>query len=225
MSEQSMRGHAFINPEKMIILLWVYSLISLTIIITLAVQLYAVMNPLVAIPKFTEAVESEGMSHSFVSLVNRVFFVIVLLSTVFVFAGNYILTFFGISVTSLKIAGGIILLAVAIDTLITGHKPERIEAGDLIVVPIATPLIIGPGTMTSLILFSGMYGITNVLISSYIACILVYFTLLLSVAILRLLGPTFVNGLGKFMSLIIASFAIQMLLSGVSSYIEDFLSS
>ncbi|MEM0112790.1 MAG: MarC family protein, partial [Fervidicoccaceae archaeon] len=117
--------------------------ISQDSIIPIVVQLYAVMNPLVAIPKFLEVVEStEG---SFFRMVNRVFFAILLLTTLFVLGGNYILSIFGISLSSLKIAGGIILLSVAIDTLITGHKPEKVETGDLIVVPIATPLIVGPG--------------------------------------------------------------------------------
>ncbi|MGC9187075.1 MAG: MarC family protein [Fervidicoccaceae archaeon] len=190
--------------------------------VSIVVQLYAVMNPLVAIPKFLEVVEfSEG---GFMRTVNRVFLTIILLNFVFVLGGNYILSIFGISLSSLKIAGGIILLAVAIDTLITGHKPEKVETGDLIVVPIATPLIVGPGTMTTLILLSGLKGITMTLISSLIACFLVYLTLLISTFISRLLGPTFINGLGKFMSLIIASFAVEMLLSGFQAYYPQLLS-
>lgn len=190
--------------------------------VSIVVQLYAVMNPLVAIPKFLEVVEfSEG---GFMRTVNRVFLSIILLNFVFVLGGNYILSIFGISLSSLKIAGGIILLAVAIDTLITGHKPEKVETGDLIVVPIATPLIVGPGTMTTLILLSGLKGITMTLISSLIACFLVYLTLLISTFISRLLGPTFINGLGKFMSLIIASFAVEMLLSGFQAYYPQLLS-
>ncbi|MEM0020974.1 MAG: MarC family protein [Fervidicoccaceae archaeon] len=194
--------------------------ISQDSIIPIVVQLYAVMNPLVAIPKFLEVVEStEG---SFFRMVNRVFFAILLLTTLFVLGGNYILSIFGISLSSLKIAGGIILLSVAIDTLITGHKPEKVETGDLIVVPIATPLIVGPGTMTTLILLSGLKGIAATLLSSFLACFLVYLTLLASTFLSRLLGPTFVNGLGKFMSLIIASFAIEMLLGGLQSYFPKF---
>ncbi|MGC9114631.1 MAG: MarC family protein [Fervidicoccaceae archaeon] len=190
--------------------------------VSIVVQLYAVMNPLVAIPKFLEVVEfAEG---GFMRTVNRVFLSIILLNFVFVLGGNYILSIFGISLSSLKIAGGIILLAVAIDTLITGHKPEKVETGDLIVVPIATPLIVGPGTMTTLILLSGLKGITMTLISSLIACFLVYLTLLISTFISRLLGPTFINGLGKFMSLIIASFAVEMLLSGFQAYYPQLLS-
>ncbi|MBE9391011.1 MarC family protein [Fervidicoccus fontis] len=197
-----------------------YMNISASEIIVLSLQLYAVMNPLVAIPKFTDLVES-NQREGFFSITNKVFLTILFLSTIFVLAGGYILSFFGISYYSLKIAGGIILLTVAIDTLTTGHKPKEVETGDLIVVPIATPLIIGPGTMTSLIIFGELHGIINTLLAAYLSCFFVYLTLIVSIALLRLLGPTFINGLGKFMSLIIASFAIQMLLSGFYGYIIE----
>jgi len=196
--------------------------LSIGLIISIAVQLYAVMNPLVAIPKFLEVVESsEG---KFMKIVNRVFFAILLLNIIFILGGNYILNIFGISLSSLKIAGGIILLSVAIDTLITGHKPEKVETGDVIVVPIATPLIVGPGTMTTLILLSGLRGVIITTASSLLACTLVYLTLLTSTFISRLLGPTFINGLGKFMSLIIASFAVEMLLGGLQGYFPNLFS-
>jgi len=193
--------------------------LSIGLIISIAVQLYAVMNPLVAIPKFLEVVESsEG---DFMKIVNRVFLTILLLNIIFILGGNYILNIFGISLSSLKIAGGIILLSVAIDTLITGHKPEKVETGDVIVVPIATPLIVGPGTMTTLILLSGLRGVAITTAASLMACTLVYLTLLTSTFISRLLGPTFINGLGKFMSLIIASFAVEMLLGGLQGYFPN----
>jgi len=196
--------------------------LSVGLIISIAVQLYAVMNPLVAIPKFLEVVESsEG---KFMKIVNRVFLTILLLNIIFILGGNYILNIFGISLSSLKIAGGIILLSVAIDTLITGHKPEKVETGDVIVVPIATPLIVGPGTMTTLILLSGLRGVVITTASSLLACSLVYLTLLTSTFISRLLGPTFINGLGKFMSLIIASFAVEMLLGGLQGYFPNLFS-
>jgi multiple antibiotic resistance protein len=196
--------------------------LDLVFALSTAIQLYAVMNPLVAIPKFLEVLEeTQG---SFMRTVNRVALTIVLLTTIFILGGNYILTIFGISLPSLKIAGGIILLSVAIDTLITGHKPEKVETGDVLVVPIATPLIVGPGTMTTLILLSGVNGVFQTMVATYIACFLVYLTLLASTFVSRLLGPTFVNGLGKFMSLIIASFAIEMFIGGLQSYFPQLFS-
>ncbi|MCS7108413.1 MAG: MarC family protein [Sulfolobales archaeon] len=189
-------------------------MVDINVILGLSVQLYAIMDPIAAIPQFMRILESLTTDEAKKIVVKTSLAIFVLL-TLFTLGGNYILMLFGISITSLKIAGGIILMAVALDTLITGHKPSKIEVGEYIIVPLATPLIVGPGTMTLLIISTGVYGVGSTLISAYIAFTAVYLTLKLSPHILRLVGATFVNGLGRFMSLIIASFAAEMLLRGV----------
>ncbi len=188
-------------------------------IMGLVVQLYAIMDPIAALPQLLRVAESLNPS-DVKALINKVSLTVLVLLTVFTLGGNYILMVFGISITSLKVAGGVILMAVALDTLITGHKPSKIEIGEYAVVPLATPLIVGPGTMTLLIMSTGIYGLLNTLVAAYIAFIGIYITLRFSSQIVRLLGPTFVNGLGRFMSLIIASFAAEMLLKGVKEFVE-----
>jgi len=172
------------------------------------------MDPIAALPQFMRILESLSAS-DIKSAISRTSLAVFMLLTAFTLCGNYILMLFGISITSLKIAGGVILMAVALDTLITGHKPSKIEVGEFIIVPLATPLIVGPGTMTLLIVSTGVYGMVSTLVAAYIAFIGVYLTLRLSSQILKLVGPTFVNGLGRFMSLIIASFAVEMLIGGI----------
>jgi len=189
-------------------------LFDLNVILGLSVQLYAIMDPIAALPQFMRILESLSAS-DIKSAISRTSLAVFMLLTAFTLCGNYILMLFGISITSLKIAGGVILMAVALDTLITGHKPSKIEVGEFIIVPLATPLIVGPGTMTLLIVSTGVYGMVSTLVAAYIAFIGVYLTLRLSSQILKLVGPTFVNGLGRFMSLIIASFAVEMLIGGI----------
>jgi len=189
-------------------------LFDINLLLSLSVQLYAIMDPIAAIPQFMRVLEDVEES-DIKKIVNKTGIAIFSLLTIFTLFGNYILNLFGISISSLRVAGGVILMGVALDTLITGHKPSKVEVGEYVIVPLATPLIVGPGTMTLLIVSTGVYGVLTTLIAAYIAFIAVYITLLLSPIILRLTGPTFVNGLGRFMSLIIASFAVEMLVSGV----------
>lgn len=192
---------------------------DINVILGLSVQLYAIMDPIAALPQFMRILESLSAS-DIKSAISRTSLAVFTLLTAFTLCGNYILMLFGISITSLKIAGGVILMAVALDTLITGHKPSKIEVGEFIIVPLATPLIVGPGTMTLLIVSTGVYGMVSTLVSAYIAFIGVYLTLRLSSQILKLVGPTFVNGLGRFMSLIIASFAVEMLIGGIKELLS-----
>ncbi|MEM4519218.1 MAG: MarC family protein [Sulfolobales archaeon] len=189
-------------------------MLDVNVILGLSVQLYAIMDPIAALPQFMRILDSLSTS-DVKNVISKTSIAIFALLTIFTLCGNYILMLFGISITSLKIAGGIILMAVALDTLITGHKPSKIEVGEYVIVPLATPLIVGPGTMTLLIVSTGVYGMASTLVSAYIAFIAVHLTLRLSSQILKLVGATFVNGLGRFMSLIIASFAVEMLLGGV----------
>ncbi|ADM27104.1 multiple antibiotic resistance (MarC)-related protein [Ignisphaera aggregans DSM 17230] len=188
--------------------------IDISIIITLSVQIFAIMDPLAALPPLIEVIADLKPSDAR-RMINRAAIAIFILLTLFSIAGGIILSIFGLSISSLKIAAGVILMATAIDTLITGHKPEKINVGEYIIVPIATPLIVGPGTMTLLITASRLYGIINTLIAAYIAFIATYIILLISQNIVRLTGTTFVNGIGRFMSIIIASFAVEMFVSGI----------
>ncbi|MEM0501216.1 MAG: MarC family protein [Ignisphaera sp.] len=194
-------------------------MIDLRITIWLSIQLFAIMDPLAAIPALLDIVSSLD-SREATRLINKASIAIFLLLTIFTTIGGYILIAFGISISSLKIAAGIILMATAIDTLITGHKPERIRVGEYVIVPIATPLIVGPGTMTLLITSSRLYGVLSTLMASYMAFVYTYVVLRFSRRIARLAGETFIHGLGRFMSIIIASFAVEMFIGGIEEFIS-----
>lgn len=187
-------------------------------VIWLSIQLFAIMDPLAAVPALLE-VTSPLDGKEAARLINRASIAIFLLLTIFSTIGGYILLVFGISISSLRMAAGVILMATAIDTLITGHKPEKIRVGEYLIVPIATPLIVGPGTLTLLITSSRLYGILNTLIASYTAFIYTYIVLRFSSKITRLTGETFIHGLGRFMSIIIASFAVEMFIGGVKELV------
>jgi len=188
-------------------------------ILGLSVQIFAIMDPLAALPTLMTVIEPLS-ADEVRRIVNRASLAVLLLLVIFSVAGGIILQAFGISLTSLRIAAGVILMAIAVDTLITGHKPEKIEAGEYVIVPIATPLIVGPGTMTLLIASSRVYGIPSTLIAALIAFIPTYLLLRFSQMIVRVVGKTFIHGMGRFMSIIIASFAAEMFIEGVRGLIQ-----
>lgn len=190
-----------------------------SIIAPLSIQLFAIMDPLAAIPTLLSVI-SNVPEKEVNKLINKAALAIFALINAFTMAGWYILSLFGISMPAFKVAAGIILMAIALDTLITGHKPEKLDIGEYIIVPIATPLIVGPGTMTLLLTSAKVYGIINTLIASYIAFILTYITIRNARIIVKFTGETFIHGLGRFMSIIIASFAIEMMVSGINEYMS-----
>ncbi|MGC9009542.1 MAG: MarC family protein [Sulfolobales archaeon] len=192
----------------------------INVLIPIAISIFAIMDPPAAIPTLVSYVSVlPGSEKDLKKIVNRVvnkaIIVVFILLTLFSLAGEYILKFFNIDLASLRIAGGILLMAIAIDTLITGHKPENVRSGDFAVVPIATPLIVGPGTMSTLIVYSRIYGSLTTLLGAYIALLISYPLLRYSYDLFRYLGTSTLQGLGKFMSLIIASIAVSLVLNGL----------
>jgi len=82
-------------------------------------------------------------------------------------------------------------------------------------VPIATPLIVGPRTMSTLIVYSRIYGPLVTLVGSYIAFAMAYPLLRYSYIVFRYLGSSVLQGLAKFMSIVVASIAVELLISSL----------
>jgi multiple antibiotic resistance protein len=88
------------------------------------------------------------------------------------------------------------------------------------IVPIATPLLVGPGTMTTIIVLSASVSILLLLISIVIVTFLTYLLLRYSELLVRVLGSNGIRALGRFMTIIIAAFAAQLIFAGVSQWLK-----
>ncbi len=186
------------------------------------IQLLAIMNPFSALPTFLSLTEHLSLEERR-SIVSKAFFTSVFLVLLFTFLGNYVLLAFSISITSLRIGGGILLMAIALDMLGGMPRTKRIEASDMAVVPLATPMIIGPGTITTILLLTSReISIINTLlvtVAGLAAAATTFLLLRYSGKILSIIPSSTIRAMGRFMSLIIASIAVEMILIGVKDYI------
>lgn len=197
--------------------------ISLNIasVITIAVSIFAIMDPPAAIPTLISYIgsnlttEKEDLEEVVAKIVNKAAVAIFLLLALFSLVGEYVLRIFNISLESLRIAGGILLIILSVEMLLARERVEEVRKGDFAVVPIATPLIVGPGTMSTLIVYSRIYGPLLTLIGAFIAFGLTYLMLRYSYKTFKYLGRSVLQGLGKFMSIIVASIAVELILSGL----------
>ena len=98
---------------------------------------------------------------------------------VFLFFGQLILQVLGISVGSFAIAGGLILLVLSIKYMTTGRMVEAIKEEMVAVVPIGTPLTVGPATITTLLLLATQFPL-YVGLSSFALNMLVTWVIFLS---------------------------------------------
>ncbi|MGC8544195.1 MAG: MarC family protein [Vulcanisaeta sp.] len=191
-------------------------------ILNMTGQLIAILNPVGAIP--TLSIYIVNMEPEQLSRVYRLVGISVpSLMIIFAVAGRYILQAFGVNIDAFRIAGGVLLMGVAMETLSAGgpRVTTAREPEEFVLVPIVTPLLVGPGTITELILFSAIYPIYEVIIASLLSSAFTYAVIRFSQPLLKRLGSSTLKVLGRFMSLIIAALAIGMILTGITNYIES----
>jgi multiple antibiotic resistance protein len=136
----------------------------------------------------------------------------------FVAIGKAIFLLLGIEVADFLMAGGIILLILAIRYLITGKVVETQDVSASVtvgVVPLGTPLVVGPAVLTTLLLLIGKYRIPIVL-SSFILNLVVQWVLFRQAdRIVNFLGRTGANAISKIIMLLLAAIAVKMIREGV----------
>ncbi|MEZ0247900.1 MAG: MarC family protein [Thermoproteus sp.] len=183
-------------------------------------QIYAIENPIGKLGMVGEM--ALDRPQEFKKAVRAMSIAVIALSVVFSLIGGPLLSLLNVDIIGFKIAGGIIVLSTSIVTLVHGSTTTlggRLE--EAAVVPLATPLIVGPGTMTTLILYSGIYGPMATLLGALTASALSIATLYFGARLVKAFGPMPARALGRFMSLIIATTGTELILSGISQYVSQ----
>ena len=130
----------------------------------------------------------------------------------FLYLGESILGLFGIDIGSFAIAGAIIMFIIGMEMVlgVEFFKSDEESMKAASIVPIAFPLIAGPGTMTSLISLRAEYDLPNVLVGVVVNLILIYIVLKASGWLERKLGKAGFNIVRKVFGIILLSIAIKL---------------
>lgn len=189
--------------------------------------LFFVMDPLGLLPIFitltaNETPEQRRQTARRASLVT---FAILLIFTLF---GAYIFRLFGLTLDAFRIAGGILLLLMALDMLHAQpsrarSSPEETEAGshkdDVAIVPLAMPLLAGPGTVASVMVLASQNSDWRytfvVLLVVALCCLASWLILRSSDLICRVFSPAGIAVFERIMGLLLAAIAIQFMADGV----------
>ena len=150
----------------------------------------------------------------------------------FAYAGRYLLEVIDVSLDSLKIAGGIILMFLAIDILFEKRKKrreKRVEDAldeksfeEIIVFPIAIPFIAGPSALTTIILLIGNYS-TNTefqipVILALVAALVVSLILMIGANfIVKFIPKQILHATARVMAFILAALATQFIIDGIKA--------
>jgi multiple antibiotic resistance protein len=145
----------------------------------------------------------------------------------FLFLGEALLGFIGISMPAFRIAGGVLLFLTALEMLFQKRQARREDNAtevethdDPSVFPLAMPLIVGPGAITTIILLAGQANgaadLAAVAAVMFTVLASVFVAFLLAAYLERLLGKTGINILTRLLGMLLAALAVQFILDGVS---------
>ena len=147
-----------------------------------------------------------------------------------VFVGQKVLTFFGISIGSFQIAGGLLLLLVALQLLnqpeavTTNDEPQPMVSASQVVVPLAIPLLAGPGAFSTVIVYTFRSESTMHLMALSVCILLlgiiVWLSLRGATQLMRFLSVTTIAVINKIMGLIMAAIAIEFIAAGVKALFQ-----
>lgn len=204
-------------------------------VIKMATGLIAIVNPIGAIPRFILlAGDRPGPEIKKMALKTTIGMVVTLL--VFSMAGDWILKFFGISLSSFRVAGGILVLLIAISMLhaqpskaklLQEETEEAMGKEDFAIVPMAIPFLAGPGAISTVILNTHQMESLGQEIMLWLVILLtglvVYLALRLADPIREKIGITGLNIATRLMGLILAAIAIEFITTGLGEIFPGLL--
>ncbi|QMT30576.1 MarC family protein [Alysiella filiformis] len=158
---------------------------------------------------------------------------------VFALTGNWLLKVLGISVGAFQVGGGILVFLIAISMMNSGnnsakpdigtnesneitikHRPQA-NVGAIAVVPLAIPMMIGPGGISTVVIYTStahsFNDLINVLVAGGVIALICFICLMLAVKISGLLGETGLTILNRIMGMLLAAVAVEIVVAGLKA--------
>lgn len=193
----------------------------------ITIALFAIVNPIGSVPIFISATNGWSVNDR-AKTAKTVAFTVFIVLAVSAFFGDTILHFFGVTIPSFQVGGGILLMLIAISMMHgkqsgTRQTPEEAqtlaERKVIAIVPLSIPLLAGPGAISNMIIAaqqnSSFTGHLSLIIPIFIICIIIWLVLRLSVAISNRLGTIGINIVTRLMGLILAAMAVEFIAHGL----------
>ena len=137
----------------------------------------------------------------------------------FIFIGSPLMSLFGVTMESFRVAGGVILILMGAE-LVFGLKMSKMsEEKDAPWIIVATPIMTGPGVITAAILFTQEYGYAEVILAGLVALIATWALLRLSPSIVRLVGVNALSITSKIVGLLLAALGVEYMFQGANEWV------
>jgi len=180
-----------------------------------ALALWIVMDPVGNVPVFI-ALTKDQTSAARRRVLFLAWVVAIIILVVFLFGGRWVLGVFGIELADFEIAGGALLFIIAVRMVLRGGADGG-EDGVPGIVPIACPLLVGPGAITTTLVLLGVHKLWLTLGAVILAFAGVLPVLLFADLLHRLLGHTGSDVVARIMGIIIAALGVMYMRQGIMS--------
>jgi multiple antibiotic resistance protein len=181
------------------------------------VPLFVAMDAITAVPILL-AITHDMTGQQRIGVIKYGMVTALALGIVFIVVGKAIFIFLGIAVSDFLIAGGAILFLLAAKELVVGKMFEA-QAGmgdnSVGVVPLGTPLVVGPAVLTTLLILVDQYNIFMVLIAFIVNLLIAWLFFAQANKLVKLLGNGGVLALSKIFALLLAAIAVSMVHRGI----------
>jgi multiple antibiotic resistance protein len=158
-----------------------------------------------------------------VRVVNTSVLTATIFAVAFVAFGKSIFAVLGFMVFDFRVAGGILLLVLAIRLLLLGEARSVRKGEDVGIFPLATPLITGPAVLTTGLVLIGAYGWWQTLVSVLVNMAFVWFVFRRSDLVIRIITPKGAEAFGKVANILLASIAVMMMRRGIEEAVRAFI--
>ncbi len=199
---------------------------AVKLFMTSFISLFSIVDPICAAPIFVSITSKDDINKKNRQALKASIYMLAIL-TIFLAAGSFILSFFGISIEGIKIAGGLMMITAAKGMLDERRKlseaehSESVEKEDVAFSPIAMPLLSGPGAIAVVISTSShakeAQDYLALFLSIFCVALISYLILRLSSKIVGYMGPTLINAMTKMMGFIVLCIGVQFILDGLVS--------
>jgi len=192
--------------------------------------LVAIVNPLGAIPVYLSLTASLSIAEK-KKVAGAAAIATALVLIFFSLAGTAILAFFGITIDAFRVAGGLLLLMMALNmmgaTAQQDHDPDPGDSKTIGIMPLAIPLMAGPGSISTVIVYADQSASLEhrLLVGGTIltVAVAIYVALRGGAMGSKVLGPVTVTVFNRIMGLIIAAIAVEFILDGIAGHYPGLL--
>lgn len=193
----------------------------------IVISLLVLVNPLGAVPLFISLTPNYNDKDRKVIAKTAAITVAIVIG-LFALTGESLLSFLGISLGSFQVGGGLLVMLIAIALMNAQPAPskntaeETVEAqnrASIAVVPMAIPLLTGPGTISTVIIYASTsktwWQLSSLIVAGLVVAVTCYVAMVFATPISRMLGQTGINILNRVMGMLLAAVSVEIMVDGL----------